>query len=105
MDWDNSYFTMSDENNYTIWRFIKSCHERGWLYRGHDVMPWCPRCGTGLTQAELAEGYTEVTHTSVFVRFPLTRLPAPAERATLWWSGRPRRGRSRRTSRPRSTPI
>ena len=34
MDWDNSYFTMSDENNYTIWRFLKKCHERGFVYRG-----------------------------------------------------------------------
>jgi isoleucyl-tRNA synthetase len=45
MDWSDSYFTMSDENNFTIWRVIKACQERGWLYRGHDVMPWCPRCG------------------------------------------------------------
>ena len=42
MDWDNSYYTMSDENNYTIWHFLKTCHERGWIYKGHDVMPWCP---------------------------------------------------------------
>ncbi|HET7036842.1 MAG TPA: class I tRNA ligase family protein, partial [Thermomicrobiaceae bacterium] len=34
MDWDNSYYTMSDENNYTIWHFLKVCHERGWIYRG-----------------------------------------------------------------------
>jgi len=39
MDWDNSYFTLSDENNYSIWGFLKLCHERGWLYQGHDVMP------------------------------------------------------------------
>ena len=32
MDWDDSYFTMSDENNYTIWGFLKNCHERGWIY-------------------------------------------------------------------------
>ena len=59
MDWGDSYFTMSDENNYTIWRMIKTCHERGWLYRGHDVMPWCPRCGTGISHMEIeTEGYT-----------------------------------------------
>ncbi len=72
MDWGDSYFTMSDENNYTIWRMIKTCHERGWLYRGHDVMPWCPRCGTGISDMEIeTEGYKEVTHTSLYVRFPL----------------------------------
>src|SRR6266508_5639743 len=45
MDWDNSYYTMSEENNYTIWRFLKTCHEKGWIYKGEDSMPWCPRCG------------------------------------------------------------
>ena len=40
MDWDNSYFTMSDENNYTIWMFLKKCHDAGWIYKGADVMPW-----------------------------------------------------------------
>ncbi len=39
MDWDNSYHTMSDENNYTIWLFLKTCYERGWIYKGRDVMP------------------------------------------------------------------
>ena len=41
-----SYFTMSEENNYTIWSFLKKCHERGLIYRGYDAMPWCPRCGS-----------------------------------------------------------
>ncbi|MGC4191885.1 MAG: isoleucine--tRNA ligase [Thermomicrobiales bacterium] len=72
MDWDNSYYTMSDENNYTIWHFLKTCFERGWIYKGHDVMPWCPRCGTGLSEHEIVtEGYQERTHLSVYVEFPL----------------------------------
>ena len=66
MDWDReedwakpaderrSYFTMSEENNFTIWTFLKKCHEQDFLYRGHDVMPWCGRCGTGLSQMEVA---------------------------------------------------
>jgi len=83
MDWGDSYFTMSDENNYTIWRMIKICHERGWLYRGHDVMPWCPRCGTGLSHMEIeTEGYTEVTHVSPYVRFPL--VDRPHESLLIW---------------------
>jgi isoleucyl-tRNA synthetase len=83
MDWADSYFTMSDENNYTIWRVIKTCHERGWLYRGHDVMPWCPRCGTGISHMEIeTEGYAEVTHTSVYVRFPL--VGRPNESLLVW---------------------
>lgn len=72
MDWDNSYFTYSDENNYTIWHFLKTCHERGWVYKGHDCMPWCPRCGTGLSEHEIVtEGYKDRTHLSVYVRLPL----------------------------------
>ncbi len=67
-----SYFTFSDENNYQIWGFLKRCQENGWLYKGRDVMPWCARCGTGISQHEIVtDGYKEITHDSVFVRFPL----------------------------------
>ena len=72
MDWDNSYYTLSDENNYAIWHFLKVCNERGWIYEGTDVMPWCIRCGTGLSQHEIAtEGYQDVVHDGVFLKFPL----------------------------------
>jgi isoleucyl-tRNA synthetase len=70
-EYGGSYFTFSDENNYTIWSFLKKCHTEGFIYRGHDVMPWCGRCGTGLSQMEVAEGRRITTHTSVFVRFPI----------------------------------
>ena len=67
-----SYYTFSDENNYQIWSFLKTCFERGWLYKGTDVMPWCARCGTGISQHEIVtDGYRDVTHESVFLRFPL----------------------------------
>ncbi len=71
VDWNNSYFTMSDENNYTIWHFLKRCNEKGYIYKGTDVMPWCPRCATGISDMEINEGRAEVTHTSVYVRLPL----------------------------------
>jgi isoleucyl-tRNA synthetase len=72
MDWDNSYYTMSDENNYTIWYFLKKCYEHKWIYKGHDVMPWCPRCGTALSEHEIVtEGYKELTHPAVYLRFPI----------------------------------
>ncbi|MCC6315735.1 MAG: class I tRNA ligase family protein, partial [Thermomicrobiales bacterium] len=87
MDWDNSYFTMSDENNYTIWYFLKTCWERGWIYKGHDVMPWCPRCGTGISEHEIVtEGYQERTHLSVYVTFPLLDEP---DAALLVWTTTP----------------
>jgi isoleucyl-tRNA synthetase len=82
MDWDNSYYTMSDDNNYAIWAFLKTCFEKGLIYKGIDVMPWCPRCGTGLSQMEMNEGYREVPHTSVFVKFPLRERPG--ENLLIW---------------------
>ncbi|HEV2359278.1 MAG TPA: isoleucine--tRNA ligase [bacterium] len=76
MDWDNSYYTMSDENNYSIWLFLKRCWERGLVYKGHDVMPWCPRCSTGISEHEIVtEGYQEVTHLSLTVRLPIAGRP------------------------------
>ncbi len=67
-----SYFTFSDENNYQIWRFLKTCHDQGWVYKGHDVMPWCWRCGTGISQHEIVtEGYIEKVDPGLTVRFPL----------------------------------
>ncbi|MGD8517418.1 MAG: class I tRNA ligase family protein, partial [Anaerolineae bacterium] len=71
-----SYFTFSNENNYNIWTALKKCHEHDWIYKGTDVMPWCARCGTGISQHEIVtEGYQELTHASVFLRFPLRNRP------------------------------
>ena len=73
MDWENSYFTISEENNYSIWHFLKKCHERGLVYEGIDVMPWCSRCGTAISDMEIAtEGYRELTHKAVYLQFPVS---------------------------------
>jgi len=82
MDWSNSYYTLSDQNNYTIWGFLKTCWERGWIYRGHDVMPWCPRCGAGISDMEINEGRWRVQHVSVYVRLPL--VDRPNEYLLVW---------------------
>ena len=72
MDWDNSYFTHSDQNNYMIWHFLKVCHENGWLYKGKESVPWCPRCQTAISQHEmLTEDYQEVTHQSIYLALPI----------------------------------
>ena len=66
-DWDHSYFTMSDENNYMIWLFLKKCFDNGWIYKGHESVPWCPRCETAISQHEmLTEDYKEIVHESVY---------------------------------------
>lgn len=71
-DWGNDYFTMSDENNYAIWNFLKICHERGWIYKGNDSVPWCPRCETAISQHEmLTEDYKQVTHKAVYLELPV----------------------------------
>lgn len=73
MDWDNSYFTMSDENNYMIWHFLKTCFDKGWIYKGQDSVPWCPRCETAISQHEmLTEDYKELTHETIFAKLLIT---------------------------------
>lgn len=72
MDWDNSYHTSSDRNNYAIWNYLKVVNEKGWLYKGRDSVPWCPRCGTAISQHEiLAEEYKEIEHESVYFKLPI----------------------------------
>lgn len=76
MDWDNSYYTMSDENNLHNWFLLKSYFEKGWLYKGKDAVPWCWRCGTASSKHDIAtEGYKEVQHNGLFMRFPLKDEP------------------------------
>jgi len=71
MDWDNSYYTMSDENNYTIWSMLKKLFEDDKIYKGMDVVPWSGKSGTSYSQMEIIEGRKLVSHESVFVRFPI----------------------------------
>ena len=73
-----SYFTFSDENNDLIWTFLAKCHERGWLYKGNDSMPWCARCGTGISQHEMTEGYADREDPSVYFALPLVDRPGEA---------------------------
>ncbi len=87
MDWDNSYYTMSERNNYAIWGFLKKCKEKGLLYKGKDVVPWCLRCGTAISQHEiLTEDYKEVVHQSVFVK---CRLVEEKNTYLLVWTTTP----------------
>ena len=71
MDWDNSYYTHHDGNITSIWAMLKRCHERGWLKQLYRPMPWCGRCGTSLSDHEMAGSYKELEHAAVFVKLPL----------------------------------
>ena len=72
MEWNNSYYTMTDNNNLHNWMLLKKYFEKGWLYKGKDAVPWCPRCGTASSKHDIVtEGYKEVIHSALFMRFPL----------------------------------
>ena len=80
MDWERSYFTMTDPNISYIWGFLKVCHDRGWLYQGHRPMVWCLRCGTSLSQHEVTatDSYRDIVDPSLYVRFRFTDAPGEA---------------------------
>lgn len=71
MDFEGSYYTLSDNNIEHIWYFLYKCKERGWIYQGSRVMPWCIRCGTSLSQHELIDSYKDVKHSSLYLKFPI----------------------------------
>lgn len=71
MDWDNSYFTNTEENITSIWHFLKKCDEKGMLKQSFRPMPWCPRCGTSLSEHEMAGSYQPMVHKAVFFKLPL----------------------------------
>lgn len=71
MDWDDSYYTNSQTNNLYIWHFLKTVWQKGWLIKKKSATTWCPRCETGLSQHEEADGYQMDTDTSVYLKFKL----------------------------------
>lgn len=68
-DMENPYVTY--DNNYieSEWWALKKIWEQGLLYKGHKIVPYCPRCGTALSSHEVAQGYKDVKETSIYVKF------------------------------------
>ena len=90
VDFDEAYWTMSPEYVESVWWSLKEIWNKGLLVQDHRVAPYCPRCGTGLSDHELAQGYETVTDPSVFVRFPITSGPlADLKAALLVWTTTP----------------
>jgi isoleucyl-tRNA synthetase len=90
MDWDNSYYTMSDENNYAIWGFLKKCWKDKSLYKGRDAVPWCPRCGTAISQHEiLTEEYKLISHEAVYFKLPIIGSEKFKNTSFLVWTTTP----------------
>ncbi|MFX1536296.1 MAG: isoleucine--tRNA ligase [Promethearchaeota archaeon] len=86
MDWDNSYFTHTDQNIEHIWYFLKTCYDKDWLYQSRLVMPWCPRCSTSLSAHEMADSYKLLKHPSVYLQLPVLETP---NRYFLVWTTTP----------------
>ena len=89
VDLDDAYRTMDPEYIESVWWSLKEIFNKGLLVQDHRVAPWCPRCGTGLSDHELAQGYETVVDPSVYVRFPLTSGPLAGEAALLVWTTTP----------------
>ena len=90
VDFDKAYWTMSPEYVESVWWSLKEIWKKGLLVQDHRVAPYCPRCGTGLSDHELAQGYETVTDPSVFVRFPVTSGPLQELKASfLVWTTTP----------------
>jgi isoleucyl-tRNA synthetase len=75
LEYSRAYITCSPEYVESVWWALSKFHEKGLLYRGHKVVPFCPRCGTGLSSHEVALGYEEVTEPAVTVKFPVRDRP------------------------------
>ena len=71
LDYEHPYVTYSNNYIETVWWLLKRLYEKALLYRGHKVLPYCPRCGTALSSHEVAQGYETVQTNSVYVTFPL----------------------------------
>ena len=90
VDFDEAYWTMAPEYVESVWWSLKEIWKKGLLVQDHRVAPYCPRCGTGLSDHELAQGYETVTDPSVYVRFPITSGElADVGAALLVWTTTP----------------
>src|SRR5690349_22386876 len=89
VDLDEAYRTMDPSYVQSVWWSLKQIFDKGLLVQDHRVAPWCPRCGTGLSDHELAQGYETVVDPSVYVRFPLTSGPLAGEASLVVWTTTP----------------
>lgn len=85
-DMDNPYITYDNDYIESEWWALKAIYEKGLLYKGHKIVPYCPRCGTALSSHEVAQGYKEVKETSSTVRF---RVPDEENTYFLAWTTTP----------------
>jgi len=86
LDYEHPYITYTNTYIESVWWLLKKLYDKALLYRGHKVLPYCPRCGTALSSHELAQGYEEVQTNTIYVTFPLEGDP---RRQLVVWTTTP----------------
>jgi isoleucyl-tRNA synthetase len=86
IDMDNPYVTYHNEYIESVWWALKQMWDKGLLYKGHKILPYCPRCGTGLSSHEVAQGYKDVKEATAFVKF---KVKGEENKYILAWTTTP----------------
>ncbi|MED3574328.1 isoleucine--tRNA ligase [Cytobacillus praedii] len=86
VDMEDPYITLKNEYIESVWNILSAIHEKGYLYRGHRVVPYCPHCETSLSSHEVAQGYKDVSDLSVTAKF---RLKGKTDEYLLGWTTTP----------------
>ena len=86
VDLKEAYVTFTNDYMESLWWLLRQMWDKGLLYQGFKVVPYCPRCGTPLSDHEVAQGYDDATDPSVFVRMPLVDDPGTS---LLVWTTTP----------------
>ncbi|WP_062110616.1 isoleucine--tRNA ligase [Bacillus niameyensis] len=86
VDMDDPYITLNNDYIESVWNILATIHEKGYLYKGHRVVPYCPQCETSLSSHEVAQGYKDVSDLSVTAKF---RLKGTENEYLLGWTTTP----------------
>jgi isoleucyl-tRNA synthetase len=86
IDLDSAYITCTNEYIESVWHILATLWEKGLIYKGHKILPYCPRCGTPLSSHEVAQGYADAEDPSVFVRM---RVKGEENVSFLVWTTTP----------------
>ncbi len=90
LDYSRPYVTYHPSYVESVWWLLKQIADRGLFYRGHKILPYCPRCGTGLSSHEVAQGYKDVKDPSLYLTLPvLDEHGEPDGRELLVWTTTP----------------
>src|SRR5689334_1466335 len=79
LDYAHPYVTYTNDYVESVWWALKTLYDKDLLYRGHKILPYCPRCGTALSSHEVAQGYEEVEDPSVYVALDVVNAGEPAD--------------------------